>query len=94
MAAIPKQEHALEQAILSLLAQRGEGKTICPSEAARVVAASGPGHTAAREDWEPLMQPAREAALRLVAEGRLDIVQHGEPVDGHTAKGPLRLRLR
>ncbi len=82
-------DRALEETILRLLAARGAGKTICPSEAARVVAASDE-----RADWEPLMDPARAAARRLVADGRLVITQGGHIVDGSTAKGPVRLRLR
>jgi hypothetical protein len=80
---------ALERAILELLAERDAGKTICPSEAAKLV-----GGTEARRDWEGLMEPARAAARRLVKAGRIDIVQHGRVVDGDTAKGAIRLRLR
>jgi hypothetical protein len=40
------------------------------------------------------MEPARAAARRLVAAGRIVIVQQGKVVDGSTAKGPIRLRLR
>ena len=79
----------LEATILRLLAERGAGKTICPSEAARAVAGSDE-----REAWEPLMEPARAAARRLVTAGKIDIMQHGSVVDGSTAKGPIRLRLR
>ncbi len=82
------QDRALEQAILTLLQARGAGKTICPSEAARAVATS--------EDesvWRPLMEPARAAARRLVAEGRIVITQGGQVVDGSRAKGAIRLRL-
>jgi hypothetical protein len=79
----------LEQTILHLLAERGAGKTICPSEAARAVASSDE-----REAWEPLMEPARAAARRLVAQEKIVITQHGHIVDGSTAKGPIRLRLR
>jgi hypothetical protein len=80
---------ALEAAILHLLTERGRGKTICPSEAARQV---GGGEDEAI--WRPLMEPARAAARRLVAQKRIDILQHGHVVDGSTAKGPIRLRLR
>ena len=79
----------LEAAILDLLHERDAGKTICPSEAARAVAASDD-----RDACAPLMQPAREAAQRLVAKGKIVITQHGEVVDGATVKGPVRLRLR
>ena len=84
---------ALEDAILHLLELRGAGKTICPSEAARTVAGNG---TLSNEPdaWEPLMEPARAAARRLVAAGRIDITQHGHAVDASTAKGAIRLRLR
>jgi hypothetical protein len=80
---------ALEAAILGLLAERDAGKTICPSEAAKLV-----GGTEARRDWEGLMVPARAAARRLVKAGRIDVVQHGRVVDGDNARGAIRLRLR
>ena len=82
-------DQQLEQRILELLAERGAGKTICPSEAARSVASSDE-----RSAWEPLMEPARAAARRLVAADRIVITQGGHVVDGSTAKGPIRLRLR
>ena len=86
----PKEkDRELEAVILRLLAERGAGKTICPSEAARAVAESEDGAA-----WEPLMEPARAAARRLVAEGRIVITQGGSVVDGSAAKGPIRLRLR
>ena len=44
--------------------------------------------------WQPLMEPARAAARRLVAAGRILITQGGHTVDPSTAKGPIRLRLR
>lgn len=80
---------ALEEAILELLAERGRDKTICPSEAAKLV-----GGKEERRDWEGLMEPAREAARRLVAAGRIVITQGGKVVDGDTAKGPIRLKLK
>lgn len=76
-------DRALEAAILELLDRRAAGATICPSEAARAVAA----------DWRPLLEPARQAARRLVAADRLEITQRGRPVDPSTARGPIRLRL-
>ena len=82
-------DSALEEAILTLLAERGRDKTICPSEAAKLV-----GGKDVRRDWEGLMEPARAAARRLVAAGRIVITQKGRVVDPSTAKGPIRLRLR
>ena len=40
------------------------------------------------------MEPARAAARRLVASGKVVITQHNQIVDPSTAKGPIRLRLR
>lgn len=74
----------LERGILDLLAQRASGATICPSEAARLVGDEG--------DWRDLMQPAREAAARLVAAGEVEVTQGGVVVDAATARGPIRIR--
>jgi hypothetical protein len=82
-------DRALEVTILELLAERGRDKTICPSEAAKIVGGKGE-----RRDWEGLMEPARAAARRLVAAGKIVIQQGGKIVDGATAKGPIRLKLR
>ena len=82
-------DRKLQAEILRLLAERGAGKTICPSEAARSVAGSDE-----RSAWEPLMEPARAAARRLVSAGAIVITQGGHPVDASTAKGPIRLRLK
>ena len=90
------EDRALEAAILELLARRGSGKTICPSEAARLVAArkvAGPADREAPSDWERLMEPTRAAARRLTAAGRIVITQGGHPVDPSHAKGPIRLKL-
>ena len=76
----------LEAAILELLAERGVGKTICPSEAAKRV-----GGTASRRDWEGLMQPTREVARRLVKAGKIVVMQNGRVVDAEKAKGAIRL---
>jgi hypothetical protein len=86
----PKEkDRELEAVILRLLAERGAGKTICASEAARAMVGAEEGAA-----WEPWMQTVRAAARRLVAEGRIVITQGGRVVDGSTAKGPIRLRLR
>jgi hypothetical protein len=78
-------DRELEAAILDLLGARAGDATICPSEAARAVDPEG---------WRDLMEPARAAARRLVAEGRVEITQGGRVVDASTAKGPIRVRRR
>lgn len=72
------------QAILSLLAQRKPGASICPSEAARKMDPHA---------WRERMEEVRQAAALLAKRGELVITQRGQPVDLSTAKGPVRLRL-
>ncbi|MBS1823534.1 MAG: DUF3253 domain-containing protein [Acidobacteria bacterium] len=78
----------LEAAILKLLAECGPGETICPSDAAKLVGGIG-----SRRDWEGLMQPAREAARRLVKARKIVVMQNGRVVDAEIAKGAIRLGL-
>ena len=74
---------ALEDAILQLLNARARDASICPSEAARAVGG---------ESWQSLMEPARMAARRLVAQEKVQITQGGKVVDPSRAKGPIRIR--
>ncbi|MEO9323019.1 DUF2256 and DUF3253 domain-containing protein [Nocardioides sp. C4-1] len=83
-------DRALEASILDLLDDRAAGKTICPSEAARAVAASR--GLEGDDAWRELMEPARRAARRLVAAGDVEITQGGSVVDPSTAKGAIRVR--
>ncbi len=87
-------DEALEGALVALLSARAAGATVCPSEAARRVATPASGDAPEEEAWRALMEPARAAARRLVAAGRVEITQGGHVVDPSTAKGPIRVRLR
>lgn len=82
-----EQADAIEAVILRLIAARGPGRTICPSEAARAVAGDHP------DQWGPLMQPARRIAVRLMKEGQLVITRKGRPVDPDDFRGVYRLSL-
>ncbi len=73
---------ALEPVILDLVGRRPEGRTICPSEAARAVGG---------DSWRELMPDARAAAARLAERGEIVVTQRGAPVDALTARGPIRL---
>ena len=75
---------AAERAILDLRAEREPGRTICPSEAARVLG----GDDGFREH----MDLVREAAAGLRSRGLIDVTQRGQPVDPASARGPIRLR--
>ena len=72
----------LEAAILSLL--DGRTTTVCPSEVARALA----------DEWRPLMQPVRAAAIRLADHGLVEVTQQTRRINPRTARGPIRLRLR
>ena len=84
MTSRPADVELASRAILDLLSRRGEEKTICPSEAARVLAADG--------DFRPFMEIIREAAGRLVDRGDIEVLQKGRAVDLDTVRGPVRLR--
>jgi hypothetical protein len=81
----PTRERA-ETVILELLGRRAPGKTICPSEAARVLGGD--------EEFRALMPLVRDAARALVAARRIEVTQAGRPVDLDAARGAIRLRLR
>lgn len=78
----------LESAILELLNNRERGKSICPSEAARLLsdASSKPG-------WKALMEPIRRVAHDMAKSGKIIITQRGKSVDASKSKGPIRLKL-
>jgi hypothetical protein len=71
----------IERTILELLHQRDEGKTICPSEAARALA----------DDFRPLMDDVRRVAEGM---GEVEITQKGRVVALGEVRGPIRLRLK
>ena len=74
--------------IIKLLQHRKAGVSICPSEAAKAIVEKDSVNS-----WRSLMETARQAARRLVAQGAIEITKHGRAVEPSTAKGPIRLRL-
>ncbi len=77
--------HAIEAALLRLIAERGPGKTVDPTEAARELGGSHP------DQWGPLMQPIRRVAVALAEQGRVVILRKGKPADPRDFKGVYRL---
>lgn len=69
-------------AVIRTLLRHRDGGTICPSEAARVVAG---------EDWRAFMDAARGVAADLESAGEVEIRQRGERVALDVARGPVRL---
>jgi hypothetical protein len=79
----------IEDTILDLVAARGSGKSICPSEVARALQ---PGPQ--QDGWQSLMTPVRQAAIRLARAGRIDILRKGKPVPPEEVRGVIRLRSK
>lgn len=77
----------LAATVIELATERGVGKTICPSEAARALAGNNP------ENWSRLMPHIRHAAIRLMKEGRITILRKGRPVDPDDFKGIYRIAI-
>jgi hypothetical protein len=84
-ATAPEIDDRTAETIMRLLDTRGPDKTICPSDAARVLAGE--------DDFRPYMEPVREAAARLVDAGRIEVTQKGRTVTIADARGPIRLGL-
>ena len=72
--------------ILRLCALRGAGKSICPSEVARALAAE-------EQVWRRLMPEIRLIGHVLAEEGGIAILQKGERADTDRIKGPIRFAL-
>lgn len=69
----------LEEELLRLVALRGPGKTICPSEVPRSLGL---------EDWRQAMELTREVARELARAEKIQILQKGALVDPDHFKGP------
>jgi len=74
-----------EEAILASLGQRAEGATICPSEAARLLA--GP-----QGDWRTEMEAVHTAVDRLLEQGTIALSWKGETKQKR--RGPYRIARR
>jgi len=74
----------VQAAIRELVARRGAGKTICPTEAAKAVSA---------EKWRSVLGDVRAEAVRLARAGEIAIYRKGRPVDPDGFKGVYRLGL-
>ncbi len=70
--------------IINMISERGEDKSVCPSEIARRIWP---------EEWRSRMDEIRREAYRLARMERISITQGGKVVDPSTVKGPIRLTL-
>ena len=78
---------AIEAALLRLLADRGERRSLDPAEVARAIGGPHP------DGWGPLMGAVRRVASRLAREGRVVILRKGRPVDPDALRGVYRLTI-
>ena len=75
----------VEAAIFALARHRLPDRTICPSDAARVI--GGPG-------WRRHMDLVRSVAADMADRQVIDVMQRGKVVTGRDWRGPVRLRSR
>ncbi|QIQ85310.1 DUF3253 domain-containing protein [Erythrobacter sp.] len=74
-----------KDAILGLLEARGEGRTICPSEAARALAGS-------EDDWRGQMEAVHREVDALHAAGEIALSWKGQPLGQR--RGAYRIARR
>lgn len=74
-------------AVLTLLADREPGATICPSEVARKIAAADPAHDEA--DWRTAMPFVHAAVDHLVDQGDVRLSWKGRALSARS--GPYRI---
>lgn len=79
-------------AILAVLGERRAGASICPTDAARRLAAEN--HETDTDGWRRHLATVRRAAISLARSGRIDILRKGRVVDPAELRGVIRLRLR
>ena len=78
----------IRECLIELLAQRGPGRSVCPSEIAHLLG------TRIGWRWQDLMRPVRTVAAALAESGQVEAIQHEAVVDIREVRGPIRLRLR
>lgn len=82
-------QNQIEAVILQLLQERGVGKSICPSEAARRMAELA-GHP---ERWRAWLNRTRATGIAMAKRGGVVMLQSGRRIDPDTARGAIRLGL-
>lgn len=81
----PAEDEALAARIAATvraLLRHRAGKSICPSDAARVVAG---------DSFRGRMDAVRAVAASMVADGQVVVTQKGQPVDLAEVRGPVRI---
>lgn len=84
-----KTKEDLAAAIRELTQDRGAGKSICPSEAARKVA----NDCGTPDNWRWMMKPLRGIAQDMARRGEIVILRKGRPIPPEELRGVVRLAL-
>jgi hypothetical protein len=74
----------IEETIFALLADLAPGKSIDPSQVARLIEP---------ERWQRALGQVRSTAVGLARQGKVVILRHNKPADPESFKGVYRLRL-
>ena len=80
----------IAETIVKLCIERGAGKTICPTEAAKALADASGGDDLAWREWLPRV---RTVAVQLAHDGKIVIYRKGKPIDPDNFRGVIRLGL-
>jgi len=75
---------AIAQSIITMAAERGADKSICPSDVARNLFAP---------NWRKYMDEVRAVAIELQQQGKVVITQKNKPIDINNIKGPIRIKI-
>lgn len=75
----------ISNTILTMAAQRGPLKTICPSDVARELFPA---------DWRKHMDEVRQEAIKLHKNEQVVITQKGVAIDTDHIKGPIRIKIK
>ncbi len=82
------------ETLLALVAARGPGKSICPTEAAQAFAEPRRKKSDPKDVWRRYLPAVRQQALHLARQGRIDILRRGQRQDpDRPIKGVIRLTL-
>jgi hypothetical protein len=76
---------AIESRLAELVSALPPGKSLDPALVARSLAGDHP------DQWGPLMQPVRRAAVKLAKAGRISILRKGRLADPDDFRGIYRL---
>lgn len=75
---------AVEETLLSMLADLPPGKSLSPDQVAKAIDAEG---------WRRVLPQVRALAVGLARQGKLVILRHNKPADPNSFKGVYRLRF-